>query len=552
MEDFKALTIKYALINATEHNGVANSKSVLGKLLADNPEMRSQVLQLRSAIDDAVNEVNRWDIEKQKKELDSLGGYVEPKKIEKKGLPDLDVGRKFVIRFAPNPGGCLHLGNARPAVLCNEYAKKYKGKFVLRFDDTDPKVKISEKKFYSWIKEDLRWLGIKWHAEIIASKRLNLYYTFATKLVKNGKAYVCTCNRDAWKRLRDKGKACECRREDEKTAMRKWRKMLAANKGKGYKEGEAVLRVKTDMDAKNPAVIDWPAFRVVDKPNHPFSRKRLWPLYNFASAIDDRLCGTTHIFRGQEHSTNEVKQRYLYQHLGWKYPQTIILGRFALADMVLSKSTIRKDIASKKFSGWDDIRLGTLRALKRRGFQPEAIRQIILDIGVKPSDITVSFENLSAYNRKIIDRVANRFFFVPNPKRIEVKKLNIRSIKIPVHPDNRKKFREIKLDSIFYIDNEDFEKYKGLEVRLKDLGNIKLGEISVYTGNEAKSVPRVQWVPKKHLYVRVFLPNKEIKGYGEMNLAKAKVGDIVQFERFGFVRIEKVSKSNISVVFSHM
>lgn len=537
---------KYALINAIEHEGVAQSKSVLGKILSENPDLRSRVQQLGGEIARAVEEINKMSLAQQKSELDKLGGYVPVKRVERKGLPDLELGReKFVVRFAPNPDGSLHIGNARPAILCDEYAKKYHGKFILRFDDTDPKVKVPEKKFYKWIREDMKWLKIKVHQEVVASKRLNIYYKHAEVLIKLNAAYVCTCSK-SWKKLKDAGKPCPCRKEDAKTTMRLWKRMLTHK----YKEGQAVLRIKTDLTAKNPAVRDWAAFRIVDKPKHPLVKKYVWPLYNFASAIDDHILNVTHIFRGQEHSTNEVKQRYLYQHMGWTYPVVVTLGRLSMSDMVLSKSQIREGIARRKFAGWDDTKLATLQALRRRGFQPDAIRQIICDIGPKPSDITISFENLSAYNRKAIDKMADRFFFIPNPKRIVVKGLKIKKVKIPLHPEESHGFRIFSLSNTFFIDDKDFEAYKGLEVRLKDLCNIKLGNISEFTGTELKAVPKIQWVPAKHLSVRVIMPTGEIKGYAEKNLAKVKVGSVVQFERFSFVRLEKVGKSVIAV-FAH-
>ncbi len=547
------LVRKYTLMNAVEHSGTAQAKTVLGRLLADEPDLRKNALQIKSLIDNIVEEINAMKAEKQKQELDSLGMPPAIKKTEKKILADLDVGRSFVIRFAPNPDGCLHLGNARPAVLCDEYRKKYKGKFILRFDDTDPKIKVPEEHFYKWIKEDLRWMKIKWDSEIVASKRLQIYYSYAEKLARAGNAYVCTCDSETWKTMRDKSRSCPCRRNDAKQNIKLWKKMLAANASKksAFKEGQAVLRIKTDLEAKNPAVRDWPAFRIVDKPRHPLSKKKLWPLYNFASAVDDHLLGVTHIFRGQEHTTNEVKQRYMYHHFGWKYPFNIVLGRFSLAGAELSKSQIRAGIAEGRFSGWDDLRLGTLKTLKRRGFQPEAVRQIIVDIGVKPSDITISFENLSAYNRKIIDKTAHRFFFIPVTKKIIMDKVPLKSVSIPVHPDEKKKRRTIKLGKTFYIDEQDYQKLKGLEVRLKDLFNIKLGENVVYTGKDVKSLPKIQWVSEDNVPVMILLPGKEIKGIGESNIAKKRPGDIVQFERFGFVRLEKVSKSGVVAVFAH-
>jgi glutamyl-tRNA synthetase len=545
----ESLIRKYALANAVEHDGVAQAKTVLGKVMAEKPELRPQILQIRSLIEKAVIEINRMPLAKQKQMLEQMGGYTPPQRVEKKGLPELELGReKFVVRFAPNPDGALHLGNARPAVLSDEYAKKYKGRLILRFDDTDPKVKIPEKRFYSWIREDLKWLKVRVNQEITASRRLKHYYKIAEKLISVGGAYVCVCTSEHWKKLRDNSRACPCRSLDTKTNMKRWKKMLKHS----YKEGQAVLRIKTELDAKNPAVRDWPGFRIVDKPRHPLVKAKVWPLYNFASAVDDCLTGVTHIFRGQEHSTNEVKQRYLYQHLRWNYPVVITLGRFSLADMVLSKSQIREGIEKRKFRSWDDPKLGTLRTLRRRGFQPESIRQIIVDVGPKPSDITISFENLSSYNRKIIDSMANRYFFIPNPKKIEVKGLKLKSARAPLHPDDKKRgYRSFSLTSTFFIDTKDFDTYKGLEVRLKDLCNIKLGEKSSYTTTPSKSTPKIQWVPAKHLNVTVIMPGREIKGYGEVNLKKAKVGDIVQFERFGFVRIEKISSKNVTVIFAH-
>jgi len=537
---------KYTLINAVEHDGVAQPKSVLGKLLAEHPEMRAEVQRLSGEIDVAVREINRLSVSQQRNELDSMGGYVPVKRVEKKGLAELERGReKFIVRFAPNPDGALHVGNARPALLCDEYAKKYGGKFVLRFDDTDPKIKIPEKRFYKWARDDLKWLKIKVHQEVTASKRLKIYYEYAEKLIKINAAYVCTCG-DAWKKFRNHNKSCPCRREDPKITMRKWKRMMSHK----FKEGEAVLRIKTDMEAKNPAVRDWPAFRIVDKPRHPIVKKNLWPLYNFASAIDDHLLNISHIMRGQEHSTNEVKQRYLYQHLGWTYPVVVTLGRLSMSDMVLSKSQIREGIARRKFTGWDDPKLATLQALRRRGFQPESIRQIIIDIGPKPSDITISFENLSSYNRKIIDKTADRYFFIPNPKRITVKGLKIKKIMVPLHPEEKHGFRSFALSNTFFIDDKDFDAYKGLEIRLKDLCNIKLGNISEFTSAELKAVPKIQWVPARHVSVRVVMPQGEIKGYGEPSLSKVKPGSIVQFERFGFVRLEKMGKT-IVAVFAH-
>lgn len=539
------------LNNAVKHEGAANPKSVLGGILADNPELRTKVMEIRYMVEEEVEQINKWPLSKQKRELQTVGGVkIVEKKEEKKEFPELEIEREgFVARFAPNPDGALHMGNARPAIICNEYAKKYNGKLILRFDDTDPKIKTPEKRFYKWARDDLKWLGIKFNKEYTSSKRINIYYKYADELIQMGKAYVCICIVEKWRLLRDKRRACPCRSNDPKKNAKEWKLMLKHK----YKEGEAVLRIKTDLDAKNPAVREWPAFRIVDNPIHPLvKRKHVWPLYNFASAIDDKLTGVTHIFRGQEHATNEVKQRYVYDYFGWKYPFTVILGRLSMSDMVLSKSKIREGIRIGEFTGWDDLRIGTLKSLKRRGFHPDTIVEMIKDIGPKPSDVTISFENLAGYNRKRVDKTSNRYFFVDDPKRIEIKNMNIKKITVPLHPENKKAgFRTFIITKNLFITAPDFKKYKGIEIRLKNFCNVKLDTIALFTGTEVKKMPKIQWITEKNIPVRILMSDKHVKGYGEVDLEKAKVGSVVQFERFGFVKIEKSSKTNIVAVFCH-
>lgn len=546
MKDIKLLIRRYALANAIAHEGVGSVKSVLGKLLAEKPEFRKDVLKVKSIVEEVIEEINKLSFEEQKKMLEKIGAPERAEKEEKKELPQLDVGKTFVVRFAPNPDGAMHIGNARVAILNDEYAKRYKGKYILRFDDTDPKKKVPEKVFYDMIKEDLKWLGIKWHKEVIASKRLNIYYKYAEKLIEMGKAYVCLCDIEKWKTLRNKKIACKCRNLSKKEHMKRWKKM----KSWKLKEGEAVVRIKTSMDLKNPAVRDWAAFRIVDHPKHPFSKRKLWPLYNFASAIDDHLLGVTHIIRGQEHSTNESKQRFIYNYFNWKYPKVYIVGRFSVSEVIMSKSVIREGIKKHKFTGWNDIRLATIATLKRRGFTPQAIRQLIVDIGLKSSDITVPMDTLASYNRKIIDSIAKRFFFTPNPIKIKIKNApRIKEIKIPMHPTENLGFRKIKISNEIYISKDDYETYNGVEVRLKELYNIKLGE-NIFTSKKVKNIPKLQWVSKPFVHVKLLMTDNILEGYGEKDMAKLKPGEIIQLERIGFGCVESTGKT-ITIVFAH-
>ena len=433
----KELIRRYSLTNASEHMGKANAKSVLSNILGDNPKLRKNVMEIKSEVEEEVKKINKWSEKKQKKELEKLGKIEKEEKKEKKELPEM-VGAKrgeFVVRFAPNPNGPLHLGSARPAVINHEYTKKYDGKFILRFDDTDPVTKVPKKKFYKMIEEDLNWLGIEPDEVYRASNRLDKYKEYAIKAIEEGLAYVCTCERKEWSKKKNKGIACPCRDNSVKKNKKRWKKMVEHK----FKEGQATLKIKTDLEEKNPAVRDWTAYRIVEESKHPYDKKEhLWPLYNFQSAIDDHLLGTTHILRGQEHSTNESKQQYLYKAFEWDYPVTVVMGRFNLQGMDLSTSKIREKIKKRELYGWDDLRTGTLRALKRRGFHPEAIHHLVMKIGNKPSDITISIENLASINRKLIDSEANRYFFVSDPVKITLDKRLKKSLTLPAHPDKPK------------------------------------------------------------------------------------------------------------------
>ncbi|MFH1630685.1 MAG: glutamate--tRNA ligase [Candidatus Aenigmatarchaeota archaeon] len=544
--------IKRAVLsNAVEHGGTANSGAAMGRIASQYPDLREKMAELRSIIDNMVSSVNEMSKLEQKKELDELGGLrkaLDKRVHHKKGLPELDVKKGVVLRFAPNPDGALHMGNARPAVLSYEYAKKYGGKLILRFDDTDPKVKIPEKKFYKWIREDLRWLGLKWKKEVVASKRLRLYYTYAAIAMKKGFAYICTCEPKLWRQMRDDCKPCPCRQLSRNEHIARWEKFINAK----YPEGGAVLRIKTDLSDPNPAVRDWSAMRIVKKSMHPLDkRSKIWPLYNFASAIDDHELKITAILRGQEHSTNETKQRFLYDHFGWKHPQVVTLGRFLFREFVLSKSLTRAGIAEKKFSGWDDPRLGSLRALRRRGFQPGSIRNMIMDIGVQSSDAVIAFENLASYNRKFIDPIANRYFFIADPITIDVIDPPLKKASVKLHP-KKEKVRQLRAGRKLWIDLEDFNKYHNTEIRLIGLYNIILNKTSDVMGVENKPIQKIHWLPEtEFVKMDVVFPEKTIHGIGERAILNEKVCTIIQGERFGFMRIEKKTRDKVTAVFLH-
>jgi glutamyl-tRNA synthetase len=562
LEDIRREALRWALTNAAEHKGQASAKAVLGKLVAKMPEWRQRIGELSEIVEQIVAEVNSWSREEQLFQLRKVGPVERQKPEEKRGLPDLPDVDKYsmvVTRFAPNPNGPLHIGHVRAALLSHEYARRYKGKFILRFEDTNPENTLLD--MYDLIKRDLRWLGLSWDEEQAQSDRLDLYYTYAEQLIQRGDAYVCTCDVEKFRMLRDLGVNCICRLLSPEEHMDRWKQMVAGNIGKG----EAVVRIKTDLKHPNPAVRDWPALRLVTKP-HPRVGERysVWPLYNFSAAIDDHEMGITHIIRGKEHEVNEQRQRFLYQHLGWEYPTAVQYGRLAMPGVALSKTQTMRAIRSGELTGYDDVRLATIAALRRRGFVPEAIRQVILDIGLTPVDSSLSWETLYSYNRKFVDEVANRYFFVADPVKLLVRGAPaLREARLRVHPGKPEKGERIlPLEReggalVFHISREDAAALKEGEIfRLKDLMNVRLtAKGRIFEGEfqslEIAEVPKIQWVSGGAVEVEVLKPNYTTeRGLAEPSVTGLQVGAIVQFERYGFVRVDAV-RPRLVVVYGH-
>jgi len=567
---------KIALLNALHYGGKAQIQSVLGRLLAERPILRARIKEASSVVAEVVKEVNRLSLHEQRKMVEEKWpeALVKEKVEEKIGLPPLPNVEKYgciVTRFSPNPDCVLHLGSARAIILSHEYAKMYGGLFYLRFEDTDPRLKKSALKFYDSIREDLTWLGCKWDAEFIQSDRLPIYYEHAEKLLRDSKAYVCTCKREEFqKKVIDK-QPCPCRNLPPEEQIIRWKRMLDGT----YGEGEAVVRIKTDLNHPNPAIRDWPALRIIDTKRYPHprvgSKYRVWPLYNLACGIDDHLMGVTHIIRGKEHLTNQKRQEYMYQHFGWDYPEAIHYGRLKITGASLSKSKILEGLRSGLYKNWDDPRLATFAALRRRGITPGAIRRLMVEVGPKAVDVTLSWENLYAYNRKIVDPTANRYFFVHDPKRLAVKSLpRAFTAQVPLHPDYRDRgFRcfEIKPEkgeASFWVSGEDMNiLVKGKKVRFMGLFNFQVEKVNEHRieavfhsepYGEAKKLgmPLIHWVPiGMGIQCDVVMPDASmVRGVAEDACKGLQQGEVIQFERFGFVRVDSLDEK-LTAYFAH-
>ncbi|CAB3287640.1 Glutamate--tRNA ligase [Methanocaldococcus lauensis] len=543
MENVKKKILAIALKNAIDHNGKANPKAVLGRFLAENPEYRKKAKEVSQVVEKVVKEIENLSIDDLKKMLKDLGVNVEEKGKKEKDLELPNVKDKVVMRFAPNPSGPLHIGHARAAVLNDYFVKKYGGKLILRLEDTDPKRVLPEA--YDMIKEDLDWLGVKVDEIVIQSDRMEIYYEYGKKLIEMGYAYVCECEPEEFRKLRNKGIPCKCRERSVEENLDLWEKML-----NGKIENVAV-RLKTDIRHKNPSIRDFPIFRI-EKTPHPRTEDKyvVYPLMNFSVPIDDYLLGMTHVLRGKDHIVNTEKQSYIYKYFNWKMPEFIHYGILKIEDTVLSTSSIYKGIKEGLYSGWDDVRLGTLRALRRRGIKAEAIYEIMKRIGIKQADVKFSWENLYAINKELIDKDARRFFFVWNPKKLVIENAKKRILNLRMHPD-RPEFgkRELIFDGEVYVVGDEIE--EGKMYRLMELFNIVVEKINdiikaKYHSDDFKIARKnkakiIHWIPiKDSLKVKVLMPTGEIKeGFAEKDFKIVNVDDIVQFERFGFVRVDK-------------
>jgi glutamyl-tRNA synthetase len=565
--ELRELIRKAALLNAVGHDGKAQAGALVGKVLGEKAELRTRVKELSNVINTVVNEINNLSVAEQKAIVETNWPQTQKKhEVEEKKLPPLpntDKYKQIVTRFSPNPDCVLHLGSARAIELSHEYARMYNGKFILRFEDTDPKVKKPDLKFYESIRQDLQWLGCKWDEEYIQSDRVPIYYQYAEKLIGEGNAYICECPSEEFRIKTIAKQACPCRDLPANVQLERWHRMLNG----GYQEGQAVVRVKTDLENPNPAVRDWPALRIIDTKKFPHPRVGdkyiVWPLYNLAAGVDDHLLGITHIIRGKEHYTNMVRQKYMYQHLGWQYPEAIHYGRLKITGAALSKSKIVAGIKEGDFTDFDDPRLGTFKALRKRGITPEAIKKVIIDVGIKPNDVTLSWETLNSYNRKILDATSNRYFFVADPVELKVTGLPKTFVaKLPLHAEHPQRgFREYTITPdgqdkaiTFWIAQADAKTMQPqLNIRLMELFNIKIQNVTdqtieaLYTSESYEDVRKnkvqlIQWIPKGTEYpTEVIQQDASVTlGYSESYCKKLKPDTIIQFERYGFVRIDQV------------
>lgn len=552
--------LAYALENAVSHEGKAIAGAVLPKLFQEGLK-KEHIKDVMKDIDEILKKVNSMKKEDQKKEYEMISDLtIKHEHKEREGLPELPNAEKgkVILRHAPFPSGALHIGNAIPLIINDEYRKMYNAKVFLIIDDT---IGSEEKQIttesYKMIPEDMELMGVKYEGDIIyKSDRINIYYKYAEELIKKKKAYVCFCNQERLKALRAEGKECECRNKDWETHLKEWKWMF----GKDAREGTATLRLKTSMQDPDPAFRDRVLFRIVEREHPRVKGLKVWPTLELPAAVDDHLLGMTHIIRGNQLRIESRMEEFIWDIFGWTHPTLVYTPRiviYANDVNILSKSKSQKEVTSGVYNGWEDPRTWSIRSLVKRGIQPEALRKFIDKFGMSDKEsMEVPIEMLYNENMKIIEPDASRYFFINEPVKIKISKAKRMAAKLPLHPEKPELgFREIKTGTSFFINKPDFDSLEeGKIYRLMHLMNFeKKNDKLIFhsTDQKGENIAKIMhWLPalKSLPKIKVLMEDGNVmEGIAEKDVKKIKLNSIIQFERFAFCKLNEKPKKGTMV-----
>lgn len=383
-------------------------------------------------------------------------------------------------RFPPEPNGYLHIGHAKSILLNYGLAQKYKGKFNMRFDDTNPTKEDIE--FVESIKEDIQWLGADWEDRLFfASDYFNQMYEAAVKLIKKGKAYVSDLTAEQIKEYR--GSFTEPGKNDpgrERTVEENLQLFEDMKAGK-YRDGEKVLRAYIDMASPNINMRDPVIYRVAHMSHHNTGDTWcIYPMYDFAHPIEDAIEGITHSICTMEFEDHRPLYDWVVEELEYPHPpKQIEFAKLYLKNVVTGKRYIKKLVQTGTVDGWDDPRLVSIAALRRRGFTPESIRMFVEMCGVSKANSVADYAALEYCIREDLKAKAPRYMAVLDPVRLVIDNYpegQTEMLPGVNNPENEDLgTREIPFGRELYIEREDFmeeppKKYfrmfPGNEVRL--------------------------------------------------------------------------------------
>jgi glutaminyl-tRNA synthetase len=520
---------------------------------------------------------------------------------------DLATGRFNYVRtrLPPEPNGYLHIGHVKAFMIDYLIAKDFGGELILRFDDTNPAKEETE--YVDAIKEDARWLGIQWVKETYASDYFDELYEWATKLVLMGKAYVddqspeeVSANRGT---LTEPGVGSPYRDRDVEENM----DLLERMKNGEFPEGSRVLRAKIDMAHPNINLRDPVMYRIIQGPAHHRTgdKWKIYPMYDWAHGQNDSMEGITHSLCSLEYENHRPLYEWFLEQLDVFKPRQIEFSRLVLNYTILSKRYLRQLVEEGRVSGWDDPRMPTLRALRRRGYTPEAIHDFIGRVGVAKADSVIDIALLEATVREDLNKRAPRRMGVLRPLKLVIDNYpddlveEMEAVNNPEDPQAGT--RVLPFSKVLYIEQEDFREepppkyhrlYPGNEVRLRYayfvtctrvVKDPETGEVTevhctydpATRGGDSPDGRRVKstihWVSAEHalpaeirLYDRLFTvenpdsdsfkeylnPNslEELASLVEPSLANAEPGFRLQFERQGYFCVDQDSTPDKLVI----
>lgn len=497
-------------------------------------------------------------------------------------------------RFPPEPNGYLHIGHAKALCIDFGMAEKYNGTCNLRFDDTNPTKEDVE--YVDAIKEDIRWLGFSWNKLLFGSDYFDECFAFAVKLIQKGVAYVDDLSKEEMRAYR--GTLTEPGRNSpwRDRSIEENLDLFSRMKNGEFEDGSRTLRAKIDMASPNINMRDPALYRILHTPHHQTGDKwRVYPMYDFAHPIQDALEGVTHSLCSLEYEAHRPLYDWVVEQCEFTHkPRQIEFARLNITNTIMSKRYLRRLVEEGHVSGWDDPRMPTLCAMRRRGYSPQAIRDFLLRVGVAKADSTVDAAMLEYCVREDLNAHAHRMMAVIDPIRLVITNWDegaAEEIELDNLPsDEGAGRRSVALSRELYIERDDFlpdppPKYFRLkiggEVRLKgayiirceNFDTDKDGNVTtVYctydpatkSGESSRKVKgTIHWLSTQgavpcefRLYEPLMLDAAEdderdfterlnpdslkvMHGFIEPALAKSAVGERFQFMRIGYFCADK-------------
>jgi glutaminyl-tRNA synthetase len=395
---------------------------------------------------------------------------------------DLANGRvkDIITRFPPEPNGYLHIGSAKAIIINVATARKYGGKFNLRYDDTNPVAEDDE--YVQAILEDLLWLGAEPDGGIFyGSDYFDDCYQFAIKLINDGKAYVCDLNQEEMREYRgtltQPGKPSPYR---ERSIAENLDLFIRMKNGE-FPDGAKTLRAKIDMSSSNMNMRDPAIYRILRYTHHRQGDKWcIYPLYDYAHPIQDALEGITHSLCSLEFENHRPLYDWVVDNIGFeKKPHQYEFARLNVTHTVMSKRYLKKLVQTNLVDGWDDPRMPTLCGLRRRGYTPTAIQRFIKNVGVAKAYSLVDMEMLEFFIRDELNQSAQRRIAVIDPLKVVITNYPtdlVEYVTINNNPnDEQAGSRQVPFTREIYIERSDFEEVPPAKYfRLKPQGEVRL------------------------------------------------------------------------------